>query len=67
MPIDAPPHYSAQELFLKAQAAWSVRATPPYESFVLPCASTLLADRCAPGADVEFIVRLSDGGRTRKH
>lgn len=59
MPIDA--GSSAQQLFLRAQAAWSARVTPRFESFVLPCAATFLESRCAPGTEVEFIVRLSDG------
>jgi hypothetical protein len=57
--IDAGP--TAQQLFLRAQAAWSARTTPRFESFVLQCASTFLERRCPPRADVEFIVRLSDG------
>jgi hypothetical protein len=59
VPIDAAS--TAQQLFLRAQAVWSARITPPFESFVLPCAQTFLESRCPPGADVEFIVRLSDG------
>lgn len=59
VPIDA--GQSAQQLFLKAQAAWSARVTPRFESFVLPCAKTFLESRCPAGADVEFVVRLSDG------
>lgn len=34
---------------------------PPYESFTLPCAATLLAQRCSAGTTVQFIVRLADG------
>jgi hypothetical protein len=52
---------SAQQLFLQAQAAWTARPTPRFESFVLPCAATFLEPRCPSGGDVEFIVRLSDG------
>lgn len=52
---------TAQQLFFRAQATWSARITPRFESFVLPCAATFLEPRCAPGAEVEFIVRLSDG------
>jgi hypothetical protein len=59
LPIDA--GMTAQQLFLRAQATWSARATPRFESFVLHCASTFLESRCSPGADVKFIVRLSDG------
>jgi hypothetical protein len=59
LPIDA--GLTARQLFLRAQAAWSARAMPRFESFVLPCASTFLEPHCPPGADVEFIVRLSDG------
>lgn len=59
VPIDGAP--TAQQLFLKAQATWSARATPRFESFVLPCAVTFLDARCAPGTDVRFVVRLSDG------
>jgi hypothetical protein len=59
VPIDA--GQSAQQLFVKAQAAWSARVTPRFESFVLPCAKTFLESRCPPNTDVEFVVRLSDG------
>jgi hypothetical protein len=59
VPIDA--GLTPQQLFLRAQATWSARATPRFESFVLPCAVTFLEPRCPPGTDVEFIVRLSDG------
>jgi hypothetical protein len=59
VPIDA--GTTAQQLFLRAQAAWSARITPRFESFVLQCAATFLEPRCPPGADVEFIVRLADG------
>jgi hypothetical protein len=58
-PIDAAS--SAQQLFFRAQAAWTARATPRFESFVLPCAATFLEPRCPSGANVEFVVRLSDG------
>lgn len=61
MPVPIDPGLTAQQLFLKAQAAWSARATPRYESFVLKCGSTFLEDRCPRGADVEFIIRFSDG------
>lgn len=59
VPIDA--GLTAAQLFLRAQATWSARIVPLYESFVLPCAATFLEARCFPGADIEFIVRLSDG------
>ncbi len=59
VPVDGAP--AAQQLFLKAQSTWSARATPRFESFVLPCAVTFLEARCAPEAEVRFIVRLSDG------
>lgn len=59
VPIDA--NQPAQQLFVKAQAAWSARVTPRFESFVLPCAKTFLEPHCPPDVDVEFIVRLSDG------
>jgi hypothetical protein len=59
VPIDA--GTTAAQLFLRAQATWSRRTTPRFESFVLRCASTFLEPHCPPGADVEFIVRLSDG------
>jgi len=58
-PVDTGP--TAQQLFLRAQATWSARPTPRFESFVLPCAATFLEPHCPPGTDVEFIVRLSDG------
>lgn len=61
MPVTADTALTAQQLFLRAQATWSARATPRFESFVLPCAATFLQARCTPGADVQFIVRLSDG------
>jgi hypothetical protein len=48
-------------IFTQAQTAWSARAIPAYESFTLPCSSTLLADRCSADTQVQFIVRLSDG------
>jgi hypothetical protein len=48
-------------IFTQAQTAWSARAVPAYESFTLPCSSTLLATRCSADAQVQFIVRLSDG------
>ncbi|HUN29445.1 MAG TPA: hypothetical protein VMV65_06540 [Alphaproteobacteria bacterium] len=48
-------------IFTRAQTAWTQRQEPPYESFTLPCAQTLLADACAPGARVQFIVRFADG------
>ena len=66
MPVTIDAGLTAQQLFLRAQAAWSARTTPRYESFVLPCAVTFLEPRCSPGAEVEFIVRLSDG-RTYAH
>jgi len=34
---------------------------PPYQSFTLPCSSTLLANACSADTQVQFIVRLSDG------
>src|SRR5581483_6370977 len=52
---------AAQQLFLKAQTTWSARVTPRFESFVLPCGVTFLDARCAPGTNVRFVVRLSDG------
>jgi hypothetical protein len=61
MPVSNDVGSAAQQLFLRAQATWNARATARFESFVLPCASTFLAARCTPGADVEFILRLSDG------
>ncbi len=61
MPLPSDDGSTAQQLFLQAQAAWSARVTPPFELFVLPCAATFLESRCPPGADVEFIVRHSDG------
>jgi hypothetical protein len=61
MPVSIDAGLTAQQLFLRAQTAWSARVTPRYESFVLPCAVTFLEPRCPPDADVEFIVRLSDG------
>jgi hypothetical protein len=61
MPLPNDAASPTQQLFLRAQAAWRARATPRYESFILPCASTFLAAQCAPGAEVEFILRLSDG------
>jgi hypothetical protein len=61
MPVPIDTGLTAQQLFLRAQAAWSARSTPRFESFVLSCAATFLEPRCPPGADVEFIVRLSDG------
>jgi hypothetical protein len=53
-------------IFTRAQTVWIDRAAPPYESFTLPCASTLLADKCAAGAQVQFVVRFADG-RTYAH
>jgi len=41
--------------------AWSARAVPAFESFTLPCSSTLLAEKCSDGTPVQFIVRMSDG------
>jgi hypothetical protein len=60
MPVPSDAGLAAQQLFLRAQATWSARRVPRFESFVLPCAATFLESRCA-GEDVEFIVRLSDG------
>ena len=34
---------------------------PRYESFIFPFASTFLEAQCTTGADVQFILRLSDG------
>jgi hypothetical protein len=51
----------AQNIFLRAQTVWNERAAAPFESFTLPCESTLFAKRCAPGANVAFVVRLADG------
>jgi len=34
---------------------------PPFESFTIACAQTFLAQHCANGAVVQFIVRLADG------
>jgi hypothetical protein len=48
-------------IFTRAQATWNARTTPPYESFTLPCESTFLAQHCAAGTVVQFIVRLRDG------
>jgi hypothetical protein len=48
-------------IFTQAQTAWSARAIPAYESFTLPCSVTTLSDKCSPGTQVQFIVRLSDG------
>jgi hypothetical protein len=48
-------------IFTQAQTVWRARAVPAYESFTLPCSSTLLADKCSAGTQVQFIVRLSDG------
>jgi hypothetical protein len=61
MPVSLDGGSTAQQIFLRAQAAWSARAAPRFESFVLPCAATFLEPRCPTGADVEFVLRLSDG------
>lgn len=61
MPVPSDAGLTPQQLFLRAQATWSARTVPRFESFVLPCAATFLEPRCSAGADVEFIVRLSDG------
>lgn len=61
MPLPTDPGATAQQLFFQAQAAWNARTTPRFESFVLPCALTFLEKQCTSGADVQFIVRLSDG------
>jgi hypothetical protein len=53
-------------IFTRAQTVWIDRATPPYESFTLPCQDTFLAQQCEAGAVVQFIVRLADG-RTSTH
>ena len=52
---------TADQVFLSAQAAWTDRAQPAYESFTLPCAATFLAPQCAPEVQVRFIVRMADG------
>ncbi len=49
------------QIFLLAQSVWNARAVAPYESFTLPCAQTFLANRCEPGTEVRFVVRMSDG------
>lgn len=56
----APP-LTANQLFLRAQAAWSARAQPAYEAFTLPCGVTFLAPQCAPEVQVRFVVRMTDG------
>ncbi len=61
MPVPYDAGLTAQQLFLRAQATWSARPVPRFESFVLPCAATFLEPRCFAGADVQFIVRMSDG------
>lgn len=61
MPASPPPNLDAAAIFLNAQSTWNERSVPPYESFALPCDQTLFADRCAPGARLQFIVRISDG------
>jgi len=48
-------------IFTRAQTAWVQRTQPSFESFTLPCGETFLANQCAAGATVQFIVRLGDG------
>lgn len=52
---------TANQIFLSAQAAWTARAQPAYETFTLPCSATFLAPHCAPQAQIHFTVRLIDG------
>jgi hypothetical protein len=61
VPAFEPPKVNAADIFLKAQTVWNERAVPSFESFELPCEQTLLADRCAAGTIVQFVVRMSDG------
>lgn len=55
------PPLTAEQIFLRAQAAWSARPQPAYVAFTLPCDATFLAPSCAPNAHVRFIVRMNDG------
>jgi hypothetical protein len=56
-----PPPPDAEQLFLRAQAAWTARVQPAYVAFTLPCDATFLAASCAPNAQVRFVVRMMDG------
>ncbi|HEY1975032.1 MAG TPA: hypothetical protein VGG89_00625 [Candidatus Baltobacteraceae bacterium] len=55
------PPLTAEQIFLRAQAAWTSRAQPAYVAFTLPCDATFLSPSCAPDAHLLFIVRMSDG------
>jgi hypothetical protein len=48
-------------MFSRAAAAWRARAVPPYIAFRVDCEPTFLASQCAPGADVDFVLRTIDG------
>lgn len=57
----AAPPLPPDEIFQRAQQTWQQRAIPAYESFRLACEKTELDRYCAPGEEVEFVVRMSDG------
>lgn len=58
MPFPPP---DAEQIFLRAQAAWTARVQPAYVAFTLPCDATFLASSCTPNAQVRFVVRMTDG------
>lgn len=58
MPLPPP---DAEQIFLRAQAAWTARVQPAFVAFTLPCDATFLAAQCGPNARVRFIVRMLDG------
>lgn len=55
------PPQDAEQIFLRAQAAWTARVQPAYVAFTLPCEATFLAASCAADAQARFVVRMTDG------
>ena len=53
------PPITPEQMFSRAQQAWSARPAPRYESFDLAC--SVVAQGCADPDVVRFVMRLSDG------